>query len=131
MKTRRRNPASVPTETLPPRAESKPTAAARTASGGGVCGTKCEAKWTGTGQLQLTVGAGVTIAAKNSFANSGTLTYDQTPEDDDVYEIYFVLKNPTAEQSAKAVTVTTEGFKADGVVNSGLTSSRRSLAAIT
>merc|ERR1719199_2010348 len=92
------------------------------------CGTKCEAKWTGTGQLQLTVGAGVTIAAKNGFANSGTLMYDRTPEDDDVYEIYFVLKNPTTEQSAKAVTVTTEGFKADGLVDSGLTSSRRSLA---
>ena len=44
-----------------------------------------------------------------------------------LYEIYFELKNSASEQSAKRIAVTASDFKADGIVESGLASSRRSL----
>merc|ERR1719163_583861 len=59
------------------------------------------------------------------------LTFGQTPEEDDVYEIYFVLKNAAEVRSAKPISIATEGFKANNLVNSGVTKSRRSLPAGT
>merc|ERR1719478_1683719 len=93
----------------------------------------CEATWSGAGQLTLTVKAGQKVEAMNSYSNKGTtaLTFGQTPEEDDVYEVYFVLKNAAEVRSAKPISIATEGFKANNLVNSGVTKSRRSLPAGT
>jgi len=85
------------------------------------------ANWDGTSQLKLTVQTGQSVAARNHLANANMVTFDGTPEEDDIYEIYFELKNSASEQSARPLTVTATNFKADGLIESGLTSSRRSL----
>jgi len=80
-----------------------------------------EASWDGTSQLTLTVQTGQSVAAKNHLANAAAITFDGTPEEDDIYEIYFELKNSASEQAAKPITVTAADFQADGLVDSGLT----------
>merc|ERR1719163_2540238 len=95
--------------------------------------TACEASFSDQGELKLTVKQGEKVEAKNSFRKSGSTALTNvhtgltsTPELDDIYEIYFTLKNPEKAQSAAKITVTSEDFKAEGVVDSGLAKSRRS-----
>ena len=77
--------------------------------------------------LTLTVQTGQSVAAKDKLANAGTLKFGETPEDDDLYEVYFELKNSDQEQAGKPVTITTSGFDDEGIMDSGLAASRRTV----
>jgi len=93
-----------------------------------VLGTK--ATWDSAGLLKLTV-AGNDLTFKDALSNSGSMTYDETPEEDDVYVVSFLLKNPASAQAGKTVAITSSGFQADGLVDSGFMRSRRSKLAGT